>query len=137
MAARLDQDLADLVEHPGDAAISADIAASAGDGRANLADGSVAVVRHRLNHQGDTTGHERLVGDLVVVVAGPASGRPLDRPLDVVLRHVLAASLLDCEPKASVGFRIGQPGSGRDRYLAGELGEKLAAFGVGGALLAL
>ena len=49
-----------------------------------------------------------LVADRLIVV-GVATGRLLDRPLDVVLRHVLGPRRLDGKPQPRVHIRVGLP----------------------------
>jgi hypothetical protein len=70
-----------------------------------------------------------------VIAAGAL--RPLDRAVDVVLRHVLLAGFLNRDAEPEVRVRIGQARARRDGDLPRELGEELAALIVGDALLTL
>ena len=96
--ALLDDDVALLLEHPGDAVGLAEVAAVLRERVAHLADGAVLVVGERLDHDRGAAGAVGLVGDLVVGDAGQLAGAALDGALDVVGGHVL-------------GFRRGDGGA--------------------------
>jgi hypothetical protein len=116
---------------------TAEGAAAARQHRPHLADGPVPVVGHRLDHQGGAARAVPLVPDLVVVVGAALAGRLGDGPLDVLLRHARRARPVDRQPQPEVVLGVGQAGAGSDGDLARQLGEQLAALGVGRALLAL
>src|SRR5208282_3905230 len=75
-----------------------------------------------------------LVAHFVVVLA-VSPCRLFDRPLDVVLGHILGPRGDDRGPQAGVHRRIGQAQLGRDSDFARELGEELGADRVLLALL--
>jgi hypothetical protein len=102
-----------------------------------------AAVRFRLSvcldHQRDATRTVALVENFLELRFVAASGRPFDRPLDVVGGHVdrRPARLLDGQPEPIVRVGIATTLARRDHDLAGHLGEQRPASCVVGALLAL
>src|SRR5690606_35209205 len=76
--------------------------------------------------------HDRLVLDTLELTE-----TLLDRALLVVLGHVGRARGQQRRTQARVAFRVAAAELGGDHDLAGDLGEDLAARGIGGALLAL
>ena len=125
------------LELPGDRAGARQLAAGLGEHRADLGRGPVAVVGLGLDEDGDAARAVALVDDLLELLGLAAAGRLVDRPLDVVGRHVDRARLLDGEPKPVVGVGVAATLPRRDADLAGDLGEQGAALGVGDALRAL
>ncbi len=78
-----------------------------------------------------------LVTDFLVGHPFEFAGRFLDRALDGVLRHVGRIGLLDGQAQARVGIGVAPAFAGRDRQLAVDPGEDLAALGVDLALAVL
>jgi hypothetical protein len=105
-----------------------------GEHRADGARGAVAVVGESLDDDGDAARPVALVAHFLVVL-GIAAHRLLDGALDVVLRHVLGAGVLDGEPEPRVHVGVGHAHLRRDGDLLGKLGEELRAPCIGGALL--
>ena len=130
----VEDDEPDPVEHEGNRAGLRQRAARLGEIGAHLARGAIAVVGQRFDDHRDAAGRVALVAHLVVVLAF-ASRRLLDRPLDVVLGHVLRPRRDDGGAKARVHRRIGKAQFRRDRDFARELGEELGADRVLLALL--
>src|SRR5690606_4946971 len=68
--------------------------------------------------------------DLLVADALELAGAALDRAVPVVLRHALRLRLVDGEPQPRIRGRITAARAGRDRDLADQLREDLAALRV-------
>ena len=111
------------------------LAAGLGEHRADLGRGPVAVVGLGLDEDRHAARAVALVDDLLELLGLAAAGRLVDRPLDVVGRHVDRARLLDGEPQPVVGVGVTAALPGRHADLARDLGEQGAALGVGDALL--
>ena len=126
-------DLADVIEHERDGAGFAERTAGAGEVGAHRARRAVLVVGQRLDDDGDATGAVALVADLVIVLAVGA-GRLLDGAVDVILRHVFRARILDGEAQAGVHLGIRQAELRGDGDFARQLGEQLGPLGVGRTL---
>ena len=125
-----DGDQAARLELPGDGARTGQLAAGLGEDRADLGRRPVAVVGRGLDEDGHAAGAVALVDDLLELLGLAAAGRLVDRPLDVVGRHVDRAGLLDREPEPVVGVRVAAALPRGDADLAGDLREERAAFGV-------
>ena len=121
-AARLGlvDDLSDMIEHEGDGARFAERATGPREIGADRARRTVAVVGQRLDDDGDAAGAIALVAHLVIVLAVIAE-RLLDGAVDIVLRHVLGAGVLDRETQARIHLGIGKAELRGDGDLAGEL----------------
>ena len=135
LAVPRDRDQAARLELPGDRAGAGELAAGLREHRADLGGGPVAVVGRRLDEDRHAARAVALVDDLLELLGVAAAGRLVDRPLDVVGRHVDRAGLLDGQPEPVVRVRIAAALAGRDADLAGDLREQGAALGVGDALL--
>src|SRR4029079_19019817 len=135
--ALLDDDVALLLEHPGDAVGFTEVPAVLGQQVAHLADGAVLVVGERLAHDRDAAGAVGLVGDFVVGDARQLAGAALDRPLDVVGRHVDRLGLGDDRAQPGIVCRVAAAVSRGDRQFLDDAREHLAALGIGRALLVL
>ena len=131
------RDQAARLELPGDRAAARELAAGLGEDRADLGRGPVAVVGLRLDEDRDAARAVALVDDLLELLGLAAAGRLVDRPLDVVGRHVDRARLLDGEPEPVVRVGVAAALARRDADLARDLREEGAALGVVDALLAL
>ena len=79
-----------VLEHEGDRAGLAEIAAGLAEERADVGGGAIAVVGQRLDDDSDAAGAITLVTDLVIALR-LAAHRLLDGALDIVLGHVLLA----------------------------------------------
>ena len=126
---RVERDQAHAVEHEGHRAGLGEVAAVLGEGRADVGGGAVTVVRHRLDDDRRAAGAVALVADLLVGL-GVAALRLLDRPLDVVLRHVLGPRGEDGGAQTRVHGGVRQAEPRRHGDLARELGEDAGAHGV-------
>ena len=126
-------DDAGAVEHEGDRAGFAEIAAGLGEEGADVGGGAVAVIRQRLDDHGDAAGTVALVADLVVALA-VAAGRLLDGALDIVLRHVLLARRDDGRAQPRIHGRVRGSELGRHRDFPRQLAEQFRLLGI---LLAL
>src|SRR3546814_13846859 len=82
----------------------------------------------------DVCSSDLLVADLLVLDALQLAGRLLQRALDGVLGHVDRQALVDRRAQARVVGRLGAALAGRAGDFADDLGEDLAATGVGGGL---
>ncbi len=129
-----DGDQAARLELPRDRARSGQLAAGLREHRADLGRGPVAVVGLGLDEDRHAARAVALVDDLLELLGLAAAGRLVDRPLDVVGRHVDRARLLDGEPQPVVGVRVAAALPGSHGDLPGDLGEQCSALGVGDAL---
>ena len=111
------------VEHEGDRAGFAKIAAGLCEVGADIGGGPVAVVGQRLDDHGDAAGPVALVADLIVVLT-VAADRLLDRAFDVVLRHVFRPRGDHGSSQSGVHRRIRRPELRGDRDFAGQLAEQ-------------
>src|SRR4029079_8351539 len=114
-----------------------ELPAGLGEHRADLGRRPVAVVRRGLDEDRHAAWAVALVDDLLELVGLAAAGRLVDRPLDVVGRHVDRAGLLDREPEPVVRVRVTAALPRCDADLARDLREEGASFRVRNALLAL
>ena len=124
-------DQATRLELPGDRARSRELATGLREHRADLGRGPVAVVGLGLDEDRHAAGAVALVDDLLVLLGLAAAGRLVDRPLDVVGRHVHRARLLDREAEPVVRVRVAAALPRGHADLARHLGEERAALGVG------
>ena len=85
------------LELPRDGPGSGQLPTGLGEHRADLGRGAVAVVGLGLDEHRHAARAIALVDDLLELVGVTAAGRLVDRPLDVVLRHIDLARLLDRE----------------------------------------
>src|SRR4029077_12886022 len=108
----------------GDRTGFAEVAAGFGEEGADIGRRAVAVVRQRLDDDGDAAGAVALVADFVVVLPFPAA-RLLDGALDRVLRHVLLAGGDDRGPQPRVHRGVGLAHFGSDRDFPGQFAEQL------------
>ena len=98
---------------------------------AHVARCAVAVVRQRLDHNGDAAGPVALVNDLFVVVGAGVAGGFFDDALDVVVGHVVRLRLGDDVLQLGVARRVGTALAHGDGDLATDLGEDLRAGVIG------
>ena len=97
----------------------------------HFSNGTVAVVSHRLDDDGDAGRTVAFVSDGLVVIRVAGAERLVDRALDVVIRHVGGFRLGDdsCEAGIVIGVAAAALFDGHD-HLAGDLRERLRALGV-------
>ncbi len=132
----IELDRAELVEIEGDRARLAEIATELGEDRAHLARRTVAVVGQGLDDHADAASTEALVAHRLIIGATRLLAL-LDRPLDIVLRHVHRARRLDRASQPRIHRRVWQAELCGGRDLASELGEQLGALLVLGAFAEL
>ena len=99
---------------------------------ADAARGTVAVVGHGLDDDGDAAGTVALVGDGFVVVAAAGRRRFFQHALDVVVRHVRCLCLGDDGSKTGVIGRVCHAAAffdGNDHFLR-NLGKGSGTLGV-------
>src|SRR3546814_18890907 len=92
-----------------------------------LRGGAIAVVGERVDDHRHAARAVALVPHLLVIGVVTATGTLLDRPLAVVLRHVLLAGRLDRRPQRRVRCRV-VAGLGGDLQLAGQPRDDLGAL---------
>ena len=136
-AGLLDDHVALLREHPRDRVLRAEVAVVLAQHVADLADGAVLVVGHRLDDDRRAAGAVALVVDLFVGDARQLAGAALDRPLDVLGRHVGRLGFGDHGAQPRVHVEVAAAIPGRDGHFLDEAREQLAALGVKRALLVL
>ena len=107
-------DQAARLELPGDRARAGQLAAGLGEHRADLGRRPVAVVGLGLDEDRHAARAVALVDDLLELLGLAAAGRLVDRPLDVVGRHVHRARLLDREAQPVVGVGVAATLARRD-----------------------
>src|SRR5690606_12265714 len=125
---------AQALEHEGDRALGAHVAAALGEGVSHVGHGAHAVVGQAVDDHGDAAGGVALVAHFLVLDAFELAGGLLDRALDHVLGHVRRQCLVHRRAQARVVVRIAPAGAGGDADLADQLGENLAALGIAGVL---
>src|SRR2546428_7225397 len=123
-ALRVDLDDALLLEQPLDRAGFAELSAVLGERRSDLGHGAIPVVGRDLDHHRHAARRVALVHDALQDRALAAARRAVDRPLDVLPRHVHAARSLDREAKAEVAVGIAAAFLRGEHDLLGHLGEK-------------
>src|SRR5690606_19715641 len=122
------RELADLREQICDGAVRAEVAAVLRERVTDVRDRAVSVVGEAIDHDGDAARAIAFVARLLVALAFELARPALDRALHVVLGHALRLRLLDRETKPRIRRGITASGAGRDRDLADELREDLAAL---------
>src|SRR5256714_5546184 len=128
-------DVALALEYPVDRARRAEVAAVLGEDVWYLRDRPVAVVRHRVNHDGDAARPVALVSYLLVRDAFFGPRAAAHGAVNRVVGHVRALGVGDGFAKARVPFGVAAARPGRDLNLFNQLREELAALGVQSALL--
>ena len=103
----------------------------------NLAYRPILVVGQHLYHDGDAPRAVALVHNLLVRQAFELTRAPLDRPLDVVGRHIFRFGRQNRRPQTRVSVRIAAGFLCCNRDFLDEARKYLAALGVGRALLVL
>ena len=111
-------------------ALRGDAAAVLGDEAADFRGGAVAVVGAHLDQHGHAVRPVNLVGQILEVRRLAAAGAFLDRPLDVVARHVGRAALEQHHPQARVHVRVAAAQLGGDGDFLAQLREDLPALRV-------
>ncbi len=125
-------------EHPGHAALLAQVAVVFAEDVAHLGNGAVLVVGHGLDQDGHAAGAVALVGEFLVIDPLQLAGAALDGFLDVVAGHVGRPRPVDGVAQARVGFGIAAAGMRAAMVdFPDEAGKQLAALGVGGRFLML
>src|SRR4051794_592267 len=135
--ALLDDDVAFLLEHPGDAVGLTEVAAVLREGVPHFADGAVLVIGEHLDHDRDAPGAIPLVGDFLVRDARELPRAALDRALDVVGRHVRRLGFRHDRAQPRVLVDVAAAVARRDGQFLDDAREDLAALGVSRALLVL
>ena len=130
------EDLALALEHPGDAALLAQVAAVFGEDMADLADGAVAVVGGHVDQHGGAARAVAFEHDFLDLPAFQFAGAAHDGLLDVVGRHADGFGGEDGGAQARIGVRIAAAAGG-DRDFLDDARKTLSALGVQGRLLVL
>ena len=104
---------------------------------ADFGDGTVAVVGEAGDDQADAAVGVGFEEDFFEGAAAEFAGAFLDGAVDVVGRHVDGLAFAEDGAQGDVGAGIAAAGARGDGQFLGELGEDLAALGVGGGLLVL
>src|SRR5438105_11039702 len=129
--------LAAMPEQKRDRAVGPEIAAVLGERVAHVGDRSNAIVGKAVDDHRGAVDTIAFIAYFVVVDAFELAGAALGGAIDGVLRHVVGRCLIYGESQSRVGRDIAATEFGRDRDLADEAGEDLAALGVGRSLLVL
>src|SRR6266853_2715066 len=129
--------LAAMPEQKRDRAVGPAIAAGLGERVAHVGDRSNAIVGEAVDDHRGAVDTIAFIAYFVVVDAFELAGAALGGAIDGVLRHVVGRRLVHRESQPRVGRDIAAAELGRDRDLADEAGEDLAALGVGRSLLVL
>ncbi len=130
------QNLALALEHPGDAALFAEVAAVLGKHVADLAHGAIAIVGGDHHQNRGAAGAVAFEHHLVDLAAFQFAGAAHDGLLDVVGRH--AGSLGGRNRRAQAGIHIGiATGAGGDHDFFNDARETLSALGVESGFLVL
>ena len=102
---------------------------------AHLARGTVAVIGHGLNDDGDALRTVAFIGDFFIVLGIAGAERLVDRALDIVIGHVGRFRLGDHSRELGIAARIAAAALlDRNDHLACDLGKGLCALGVGRTL---
>src|SRR5437588_11269106 len=96
----------------------------------DFADSTIAVIGINVEQDRNAPGPIAFQRELFISRAGQFAGPPLDRPLDVVGRHVLRLRRNDGATQARVGIRIASTVFGSNADFFDETGKNLAALGV-------
>ena len=97
---------------------------------ADIGDGAVAVIGHRLHHDRHAPRTVPFVGHLFVVGPFEIAGGFVDGALNVVHRHRNGPCPLDRQAQGGVGFGIAASGFGRHGDITHRFGEEFALFGI-------
>src|SRR5512147_2410800 len=125
------------VEHPGHRVGGAEVAAVPAERVPDLGDRPIRIVGRGLDEDRGTARPIALVGELLVDAAFELARALLDRPVDVVPRHVHRLGRVDGGAEARVAAGVAAARLGGDGDLADDLGPGRGAAGVGDGLLAL
>src|ERR1039457_3314062 len=131
-----DHELALTLEHPGNAALFAEVAAILGKDVADFADGAIAVVGGDVDQDGGASGSVSFEHDLVDLAAFELTGATHDGLLDVVSEHAFALRRGDGGAQAGVAVGVAAIAGGDGNFLD-EAGELIPALGVEGGLFVL
>jgi hypothetical protein len=103
----------------------------------NLANHPVAVGGDHLHDHSHTAGTVALEIHLFVLFAFELPGAALQRPLDVVIRHVLVFGGQNRGAQPGIGVRVPAADPGGNRDFADQLGKDPSSLGVSSRLLVL
>src|SRR5690349_10476479 len=104
---------------------------------ANFRHRTVAIVSHRLNHQGHPAWTITLVSDLFVIDTFFFASATSNRAVDRVVGHVARLGVVDRLAQTRVCIRIAAAATSRDSDLFNKLREQFAALGIERAFLVL
>ncbi len=124
-------------KEPRHTAVLTEISAVLREEVADLRSGPIAIVGEQLQHHRDPAGAVAFEAHLLVRHSGELAGAAMDGPLDVVGGHVGRLGGGDRGAQPGVAVRVAARFARRDRDLTDDLGEELAALGVGPPLLVL
>ena len=137
VGARREQQLAAMLEHEGDRAFVAHVAAVLVEGVAHFGHRADLVVGHAFDDDGRAAHAVAFVAHFFVVGAIDAAAAAVDRALDVVFWHVRIGRLVDGQAQARIGDGVGAAHAGRDRDFLDQARPDFAALGIGGSLFML
>ena len=137
VGARREQQLAAVLEHEGDGAFVAHVAAILVEGVAHFGHRAHLVVGHAFDDDGRAAHAVAFVAHFFVVGAIDAAAAAVDRALDVVFRHIGVSRLVDRQAQARIGDGVGAAHAGRDRDFLDQARPDFAALGIGGSLFML
>ena len=132
----VDEDLALALEHPGDAALLAQVAAVLRKDVADLAHRAIAIIGGHHDQNGRAAGTVAFEHDFVDLAAFELAGAAHDGALDVIGGHADGFGGDDGGAQARVGVGIAAIARGNHNFLD-HAGEYLPAFGVKRGLLVL
>src|SRR5262249_17459206 len=131
-----DHDLAFALEHPGDTALLAEVAAVFREEMADLADSSIAIISGDGDQNCRAAGAVAFEHDFIDLPAFELAGAAHDGALDVVGGHADRLGRCDRGTKPGVGVGIAAvPGGDGDFF--DQAGESLPAFGIEGGFFVL
>jgi len=133
---KLDYDLAFALEHPGNAALFAEIPAVLAEHVADIADGSIAVIGGNHDQNGGATRAVSFKHHLVDLAAFELACAPHDGLLDVVGRHADSFGGGDRRPETGIHIGIAT-GAGGDHDLFDNARETFSALCVEGGFFVL
>ena len=126
----VDDDLAFLIEHEGNASLGSNASVTLGKGVPYVAGGTVLIVCKSLYDYSDAVGAVAFVGCALVIVRGIRPGSLLDTSLNRIVRHVVGLRLGDHIAELAVIVRVRTARLDSHNDLTSDHGKDLALLGV-------